>query len=232
MTMTIRALFVFPLLASSLIAQTSVAPPLGQSSYAAPYLAAKAFPPSLSLNLGWNESYREGIAIPISNGNTKPMTVIGVQASPNLFVEDFTRTVPAGGTGSITLVYFSLYNATGDTDIVRILTDSGEVDIPVSHSRVSAYQVDNQQLTWHVNDAAAAKTVNLTMAAGTTTPQSVRALGAGNTATLTPTGGNTYQIAVTPGSTSVAGSFPVIVTLNPTLPGGPLVVTCNIVASN
>jgi hypothetical protein len=209
-----------------------VAPPLGQSAYPLVQTATGFFPASLALDLGWNESYRAGIQVPISNTGGAALTILGLQVSANLFIENFPSTVGAGGTGTITLIYFSRYNASGESDAIRVLTNLGEVDIPVAHTRMAAYHKDVKDLTWNVNDALTTQTVTLTMASGTTVPQAVTALGTGNTATLTPAGGLVYKIAVTPGSTATAGSFPVIVTLNPSLPGGPLVITCNITAAN
>jgi hypothetical protein len=209
-----------------------VAPPIGQTSYPPPVIAATAFPASLSLGLGWNESYRTGVSLPINNTGTSPLTILGVQSSANLFVESFPTTVAPNGQGTISLIYFSRYNATGESDVVRVLTSSGEVDIPVAHARASAFQTSAQQLTWHVNDPLTPQTVTLTMATNTAVPQAVAALGTGNAATITSSGENIYQITVTPGSTSTAGSFPVIVTLNPTLPGGPVLISCTISPSN
>jgi len=209
---------------------SSVAPPSGQSSYPPAVVPSAAFPASLSLGLAWNESYRSGISVPINNTGSTALTILGVQTSANLFVESFPPTVAAGAQGTISLIYFSRYNATGDSDVVRVLTANGEVDIPVAHARAAAFQASAQQLNWSANGAPTPQSVTVTMTSSTETVQAATALGTGNSATVTSLGGSSYQITVTPGSTSAAGSFPVIVTLSPTLPDGPIVINCNITA--
>jgi hypothetical protein len=195
-------------------------------------LPAKAFPASISLGLAWNESYRTGITVPINNPFQKAIEILGVQTSANLFVTDFPKTIGANGTGSMVLIYFSRFNSTGDSDSVRILTDSGEVDIPVAHARAAAYQLSAQRLSWNVGDAVAAKTVTVTFAANTTVPLAAAAMGTQNSVSVLPQGGGVYLISVTPASTASPEAFPAIVTLNPALPGGPIVIGCSVVASN
>lgn len=197
-----------------------------------PILPAKAFPASISLGLAWNESYRTGVTVPISNPYSTALEVLGVQTSGNLFVTDFPKTIGANGTGSMTLIYFSRFNSTGDSDSVRILTDQGEVDIPVAHARAAAYQLSAQRLTWNVGEAPAAKAVTVTFAANTTVPLAATAMGRQNTVTIEPQGGGAYLISVTPASTASPENFPAIVTLNPALPGGPIVIGCSVVATN
>ncbi len=210
-------------------AQSSAsAQPTSSSSQSSPSIGTP-LPVGFSLNLGWNETSRTNISIPVTNSQNAAMTILGVQTTANFFVEDFPQTIPANGKGEILLMYQAQTNVTGPSDILRLMTNFGELSMTIDHGRTQVASLSGTSLNWKVGETPMAKSVTLTIAAGSTVvPQSVTATGVGNTASLTALGGGKYQISVIPGSTATPEEFPVVIVYSPAVPDATAVVVANV----
>jgi hypothetical protein len=195
------------------------APPL-----IAPALSTQTAPP---LNLALNETQRV-FTVSVSNTGSAVMSVLGVQTTNGLYVVQLPTTIPAHGSAVFTLLYYSKTGVATTSDLLRVLTDQGEVDVSVDHARAPAIQFSSTSLQWQQGEASSAKSVTFTISGGAAVPDSVTALGSGNSAQVSSLGNGNYQLTVTPGSTAKPLSFPVMINLQPALPDVVPVVTCTI----
>lgn len=166
--------------------------------------------------------------VTVSNPTGKVATVLGVQTSPGLYISSFPQTIPANGSSAFGLVYYSQPGTSATTDLMRVMTDQGQITVQVDHSRAQVVTFNSTALRWSVGEGSTPKSVTMTVSSGTSTPTSVTALGKGNSAQLLSEGGGTYQIVVTPASTEKPESFSVIVQFNPGLPDVVPIVTCTV----
>jgi hypothetical protein len=111
-------------------------------------------------------------------------------------------------------------------EIIRLKTDAGDKLIRIAHNRPTVASFDQPTLVWQIGDTAATKSVVLTLTNGVkvTKVQAMR----GNSATIQDLGGGKFQITVMPKSTAKQTTFPVIVTLDPEVPGVTPIITCTI----
>ena len=180
-----------------------------------------------ALNLAWNETQRV-FEVSVTNPAAKAATVLGVQTTSGLYVVSFPVALPAGGAGTFNLLYFSQTGVTSTSDLLRVLTDQGQITVTVDHARAQAPTISPGSLQWSIGEATATKSATLTLPAGTGTAVGIIVLGLGNSAQLTSLGNGGYRIDVAPGSTAKAESFPVIVQLQPAIPDLQPVVTCTV----
>lgn len=178
-----------------------------------------------TLNLKWNDS-RKDVTLAFQNPTAKPLQIYGVQSSPGLFVADFPKTIPPNGKGDIVVLFDLAPGSQGDMEVVRLKTSDGDKTLHVAHAREPVATLDKTELNWSLNAKAAAQTVTLTLTNGVKVAK-VRAL-LDQTATVAAAGAGQYRITVTPKSTAKPISFPVIVTLDPEIPGVSPVITCTV----
>jgi hypothetical protein len=178
-----------------------------------------------SLDLKWNES-RVDATITYDNASDKPLKISGIQCSGGLFIVDYPQNIPPKGTGKINLIFQAKVGTQGDMEIIRLKTDAGDKLIRIAHNRPTVASFDQPTLVWQIGDTAATKSVVLTLTNGVkvTKVQAMR----GNSATIQDLGGGKFQITVMPKSTAKQTTFPVIVTLDPEVPGVTPIITCTI----
>lgn len=185
---------------------------------------------SVSLGLKWNESTRV-FDVQVPNSAGQAAKVLGVQTTVGLYLADFPTAIPANGSAAFSLIYSSRPATDGTADLLRVLTDQGEIVVEVDHNRDSAAVLDQSSLEWAMGSAATAKTVTLLMVPGTTTPTGVTALGSWLQATLQPGSDKKhYSITITPTSTVKPQQGAVIVQFDPALPGVVMIISCSVVA--
>jgi hypothetical protein len=178
-----------------------------------------------SLDLKWNES-RVDATITYQNTSDKPLKISGIQCSGGLFIVDYPQNIPPKGTGKIDLIFEAKVGTQGDMEIIRLKTDAGDRLIRVAHNRPTVASFDQSTLVWQIGDTPAAKSIVLTLTNGVKAAK-VQVM-RGNSATIQDLGGGKFQIAVTPKSTAKPTTFPVIVTLDPEVPGVTPIITCTI----
>lgn len=180
-----------------------------------------------SIGMNWNESVRH-VSVSVPSSFPGDVTVLGVQGSSDVFVTDFPRTIPAGGTAEVHLLVMAGQGGESSTENFRILTTGGILSAELQRSRSEVAQFNATNLKWSLGGAAEPQTVRLTMTPGTAVPIGVHAFGPGNSATISSDGDGVYTISVTPASTARAETFPVIVTFNPVLPGVSGAIGCQV----
>lgn len=187
--------------------------------------------PTVSLALKATEAIRTFV-LTVRNDEEVSLKVFGAQTTSGLYVVDYPREIAAKGQASATLLYVARQNSTATTDLLRLMTDRGEKVIQLEHGRDPLVQFDVPGLQWQQNERPAPKSVIVTVldSRGGPAPKGVRALGAGNSATVETIGEGRYRITVTPGSTAVPGQFPVMIQFVPTSPGLPTVLSCVVAA--
>jgi hypothetical protein len=188
-------------------------------------------PPSTDYNLQlqWNESQR-GVTLTYANPSANALTIQGVQSTGNLFVVSFPSSIPAGGSGSIDVVYLAQAGTQADSDIVRLLTSDGLKLLRIAHGRAAVASFDKQVLSWQIGEALTPKSATLSLLNGVQAV-SVNSFD-GSTATVTQESTGTFLVTVTPGSTAVPDKFPVVVILSPAVPNTTPVISCIIGPSN
>jgi hypothetical protein len=189
--------------------------------------AAQATVPDTSLGLGATETLRT-FDFTLNNSSNSALTVIGVQTTANLYVTDFSKTIPANGSGVISLLFSASANSTGPSDFLHVLTNQGDRVFQFDHNRAQAVQISPTTLSWAVGDPLTPKTITLTITNNLAVVAGIGASGTGNTATVQPSTGGQYVVTVVPGSTSSANKFIVSITLNPSLPGVVPVILCTV----
>ncbi|MDD2764141.1 MAG: hypothetical protein PHE83_09240 [Opitutaceae bacterium] len=178
-----------------------------------------------SLDLQWNER-RVDATIAYENPSDQPLAIEGIQCSDGLFVVDFPKSIPARGAGRIDLLFEAKPGRQGEAEFLRLKTSAGEKLIRIAHNRPPVASFDRQLLAWEVGETAAPKSAVLTLTNGIKVAQA-RAM-KGHAATVADLGGGRYRIEVLPKSTAKPGTFPVLVTLDPEVPGVMPVITCSI----
>lgn len=168
--------------------------------------------PSRSLALGRDEALRV-FSVTLKNDEEQELKIYGVQTTSGLFVVDFSRTVPAGGQASVSLVYLAKPGVDSTGDSVRLLTDRGEKTIELKHDRPVVARLETKSLQWQVGEKPATKSVFVTVVPRTSVPKGARAMGKGNMANVEPVGENRYRVDVTPASTDSLQEFPVLLQL-------------------
>ena len=182
-----------------------------------------------NLKLAWNEASR-GMQLTYPNPSGETLSVYGIQASGNIFIVEYARTIPPRGTGVIAVTFLAKAGTTSDADVIRLLTSNGEKILRLTHDRAPTAAFEPPRLSWALGEAASAKSTILVLANGVQAAEARPMLGA--TAKLDDLGGGRYRVTVTPKSTDKPVSFPVFVTLKPEVPGSAPVLTCLVGSSN
>lgn len=183
--------------------------------------------PSVSLNLKDGEMLRT-FGVTVQSDEDQPLKIFGAQTTGGLYVVDFPAEISTKGQGTVTLLYIARQNATGTTDLLRLMTNRGEKVVQVEHGRQAAVVYDATALQWSEGEGNITKSITFTMVSSVAVPKGVRALGTGNSAVLVALGDNRYRVDVTPASTAKAGQFPVMIQFAPLLPDAPAVISCQI----
>jgi len=177
------------------------------------------------LSLAWTDATRS-LQIPVSNSGDKALQVLGAQSTSGIFVVDFPKTIPAKGSALISVIYEAKAGSDSEVELVRLKTDAGEKLVRVTIAREPVVTFETKQLKWAVGEARQAKTVLVVVDKGVTI-KSVSA-GKGHFAEVQKVNATSYRIVVTPQSTAKATTFPVAVTLNPSVPGLTPFITCSV----
>lgn len=204
--------------AACIFAQQSSSPPV-QST------ATTTTVSNVAIGLGLTDTQKEGIMVPVSNASSSAVQVLGVQATGDLFIESFPSSIPASSSANLTVLYYGTGGTSGGMDLIRVLTSSGLVVIPVNHGRPQAVALSASSLNWALGETGV-KSVTITITGGATVPMAARAMGVGNTATITSLLNGSYRIDVQPGDTTQANQFPVMVDMNPVLPDVTVAIYC------
>lgn len=177
-----------------------------------------------SLKLKWNESKRDSIAVQYKNTSDRLLRVDAVQTSGSVFLIDYPKVIPPGGTGSFTIMLETKLGTQSDSDIIRFKTNEGEKTLKLNHDREVVATFDQPKLSWQVGEAATPKAAVLRLGYGVKGAE-VKAM-MGHSAKIEDRGDGSFLVTVTPKSTAKGGSFPVIVRLNPEVPGVTPIITC------
>lgn len=226
-----RSLLLITLITSAAFAASSVVSTSAPTSL--PTQAPTLSPTNVSaqtapaLGLKWNENQRV-FTVSVSNPGTAAMQVLGVQTTNQLYVSQFPQAIPAKGSATFTLLYYSQSNTTSTGDLLLVLTDQGEISVQIDHARDPVLQLSASSLSWRVGETANAKTIPFTVTPGTAVPKDAVAFGPGNHAVIASLGGGNYRLVVTPASTASQQSFPVIIELDPQTADVSNVVTCTV----
>lgn len=189
--------------------------------------------PTYELSVKWNEKGTNVLTVPFKNDSKQALHVMGVQASPGLFIGDFPFTVAPGKEEKIAFFYSAPDNTDGDLDVIRVLTDQGVREIRVSIKREKAVQFNATTLQWTQGSPALPQTVDFSVTAGTVVPKKLRMLGGANhKADLLNLGQGRYRVVVTPNSTAAVQKFPVFIDYEPALAGSVTVIYCEITPRN
>lgn len=180
------------------------------------------------LQMNGLERSKESIAIDVPNNSDRPMTIVGVQSTQNLFVVGFDKTIEPGGSGHVTLSYEEQDGSAGGNDYIRLKTNLGVRLVQVDIERPLTVELSAHELVWPVGQAPSTKSVTVTVVNRSTSPKSVRVHGAKNTASLIDLGSGKYRIDITPGSTSEPGVFPTVIEFEPKVPGISPVIVCTV----
>jgi hypothetical protein len=180
-----------------------------------------------AIGLGLTDTQKEGILVPVPNSSSSAVQVLGVQTSGDLFIESLPSSIPAGGSANLTMLYYDTGGTSGGKDLIRVLTSSGIVVIPVDHGRPQPVTLSTNSLSWAIGETGM-KSVTIDVAGGVTTPMAARALGVGNSATITFLQSGSYRIDIQPGDATQANRFPVMVDLNPVLPDVTIAISCTV----
>lgn len=178
-----------------------------------------------SLGLDWSQT-QGSFDLQYVNSATHAITVQGVQSTGDIFVANFPPSIAAGATGTISVLYSTQPETDSPGDVIRLMTSDGIKVLTVAHSRPKVATLSATALSWQVGEAAAAKTVTLTLTNGVKAASATAMLG--GQASVHDNGNGTFTISVTPPSTAKTLAFPVIVTLNPAVPNATPVISCTV----
>jgi hypothetical protein len=187
---------------------------------------------SITQSLDWNETER---VLSLQVQNPSPgidMEIEGIQTTAGLYVVSFPGTIAKGATGTVTLLYEAPDALGATTETVNLKTSLGDKTIEVNVARSPAVSQNVKSLQWTEGDVVAAKAVQISVAASTVIPGDVQVTGAGNSAVLQNSGDGTYQLLVTPASTSKEEQFAVFVRYIPATAGVMTAVYCSVVSGN
>lgn len=175
----------------------------------------------------WDEaSYK--FAVYVENEHPSDLEVLGVQASPGLYIANVPNKIPASGRAKITLIWAGSPGVANGAEYLKVLTPVGEKTVQIDLQQEKRVDFDTHELSWRVGGLGETKVV--TIKCGTPVKiVAVQAAGAGNTATVKEVTPGIYQVEVTPGSVKRQGFFPVTIEFSPVLSGVPSVIQCVIV---
>jgi hypothetical protein len=188
--------------------------------------------PQVKFPRKWNED-RATLRLTVENPEATELKIQGVQTSPGLYVVNFPQTIKAGASGEIDVHYAARAGATGDTDVVRLLTNQGEKEIQVVQEREAAITLDSQTMTWKVGDEGTPKTITLSLEQPGLRAVGLRVFGGKPTqAQLRQISPGRYEIQIAPESTSAPAQFSVMVNLTPEVPGNIPVIQCSVIKAD
>jgi hypothetical protein len=174
--------------------------------------------------LRWDQA-TENLAMTVKNPSARPVVVQGVQSTSGAWVIDYPKTIPAKGSAVVSVLVEARPGAQSAVEIVRLKTADGEKALWLNLQRPPLVTFDSARLQWPRGEAAAAKSVVLTLSNPQVALKSLRSI-AGHTATFQKRSANSYLITVIPKSTASAATFPVLLTLDPAVPGFAPAITC------
>ena len=215
---------------SALIAQTTIPAATDATTAVAAKTPENKLLAATSLALKWNEKSRT-LKVPFKNTAAAVMVIQGVQTSGGLFVVNFPKSLAAGRTDEIEVLVDTPTGTSAVADYLRLRTNLGDQVIPLNHDREQVFTLDKNNLQWVQDELVLAKSVSFTLAANTAVPKSVKVLsGGGHQAQLESLGGGRYRVAITPASTAKTSQFPVVIEMEPALPGVAPVIHCAVLA--
>lgn len=222
MKTTIVDCFIVSLL---LIAPVSYAQNVGDNRPVPEASAAVVPTTRYNLQLQWNEKRRE-TNLSYLNESSEPLGIEGVQSSGGLYITSFPKTIAPGQTGTIGVIYAPDLGSTSTAEIVRLRTSEGVKTLIVETGREAVASWDRTSLTWSVGEAATAKVAVITLRSGASVKHARAMRGA--SVSIEEAGGGSYRVIVTPANTANVVSFPVILTLDPEVPGVTPLLNCYI----
>lgn len=182
-----------------------------------------------TIPLGWNQATLN-VNVSVKNTTGQALQVFGVQSSSGVWVTDYPRSIPAKGSASLAALVEAKPGLQSDVEIVRLKTGDGEKTLLLKLDRPPLVALDSSRLRWSQGEAAISKSVVLTLGNPAVSLKSVSTV-SGHAVVFRKQGTNTYLITVTPKSTAKAGVFPVLVALDPLVPGVAPAITCTIAAT-
>jgi len=180
-----------------------------------------------SLALSSTDTLKDDVPITVNNPSNGVLEIEGVQTSSGLFLKSFPTTIAPNSSGNIMAIYVARPSGGGDTDFVRLLTQTGEQVIVVKHGRPEVATLDNNTLSWSLGDTTP-KSVYLKIVNGAARPMALRTRQKSAKADMQDMGGGVYKITITPVATTDAIRFPVFIDLQPSLPDVNLIIGCSI----
>ncbi len=228
-------LFVAPVLSllafpSALLAQSK---PVAPGAKIDPTSSARPIPeaPTMaipvtnySVGLKWNESKRSSMDVNYKNDSKSPLKIEAVQTSGAVFLINYPKTISPGGTGVFTVLLDVKAGTQGDADLIVFKSSEGEKTLRLNRDREVVATFDKKELNWSVGEKSAAKSVTVRLGFGVKVKGAKTMLG--HDAKVEDAGSGNYRIVVTPKSTAKGGTFPVILTLDPEVPGFTPMITC------
>lgn len=215
-------------LAAALLAAVS-APVRADNLAIAPVPAATVTIPTYELALAWNDTVKGPIAIPFTNPSADNWTILGTNATGNIYVAHAPAALAAGATDTLTVNYNSVGTSDVDTETIRISTDHGVKLINVHIARAAAVTYSASYQTWAVGEALTAKSVDVSVAAGTVQVTGAHVLGApGASATVQKLSDTLYRVSLLPGSTAQASQAVAVLDFDQPLPGKVPVLLINV----
>ena len=177
-----------------------------------------------SAGLKWNESKRSSMGVNYKNDSKSPLKIEAVQTSGAVFLIDYPKTISPGGTGVFTVLLDVKAGTQGDADLIVFKSSEGEKTLRLNRDREVVATFDKKELNWSVGEKSAAKSVTVRLGFGVKVKGAKTMLG--HDAKVEDAGGGNYRVVVTPKSTAKGGTFPVILTLDPEVPGVTPMITC------
>jgi hypothetical protein len=176
-----------------------------------------------AIPLAWNQTTFNA-SVTVKNTSAKPLVLLGVQSSSGVWVVDYPKVVPANGSAPLVAIVEAKAGAESSVEIVRLKTADGEKTLWLNLNRPPLVTMDSSRLQWGVNAPTVAKSVVLTLSTPSVAIKTVTSV-AGHTATFQKRDAKSYVVTITPKSTAKAGSFPIVVTLDPAVPGSAPTIT-------
>lgn len=228
---------VLPLVLATLSMTSPLFAQAAAGSSAAP-LVAKSGPPrhaqelaGYELPLAWDDVGGDRVrSLAIKNDGKAALQIYGAQATSGIFVVDYPTAVAPGRSESLGFIYIAPSNTVNELEVVRLLTSEGIKELSITATREQAAVVSKRVLQWTAGEEAAAQSVTVDLPGSRTALRAARSLRGITTRIEFPSAGSA-RVWVQPASTNTPGSFPIWLDFEPALPGGPVVLTGEIVSA-
>lgn len=199
------------------------------SAAATPNTAKPNFHDEYDIPLTWNQA-TVNVLVNVVNTSDSVMRIAGVQSSSGVWVVDFPKQISAKSSAALSAIVEAKPNSQSEVELVRLKTADGEKTLMLKLNRTPLISFDSSRLQWAQGESMASKSVLVTVNNPAVSVKSVSTVG-GHSAVVQRRDANSFLITVTPVSTAKAGAFPVLLTLNPAIPGVSPAITCAIVPS-